>query len=127
MTMKSFVARLSRDQRQLVTTIRTWITEHEGLLRPEMGEIMGTEMLMFKANGGCKYGFTLGKYLTFHNWVMYCNPEIRERYANDLGVPKSRVQKSCINLSPGDMLNEAAFSDMFAAGAAVLWTEDAGL
>ena len=88
---------------------------------------MGSQMLMFKVNGSCKYGFTHGNHLTFHNWVMYCYPEIREKYADKLGVPKSRVQKSCINISPGDTLDEAAFSGMFKAGAAIPWTEQDGI
>ena len=123
MTMKDFVAGLNQAQRKIVTDLRTWITEHEGPVKVEMGEMMGSQMLMFKVNGSCKYGFTHGNYLTFHNWVMYCNPDIREKYADKLGVPKSRIQKSCINLSPGDTLNQQAFSGMFKAGAAVPWTE----
>ena len=112
-----------QEREKIVTDLRAWITEHEGPVKVEMGEMMGSPMLMFKVNDSCKYGFTHGRYLTFHNWVMYCNPEIREKFAAKLGVPKSRIQKSCINLSPADSLNEQAFSGMFKAGAEVPWAD----
>lgn len=117
MTEKKFLAGLSQEQRQLVSTIRSWIEEYENGLETSVGEIMGAPFLKYYAGGKLKYGFTLGKFLTFHNWVMYCNPKIREKYSGKLGVPKSRLQKSCINLSPNDQLNESAFKGMFHAGA----------
>ncbi len=116
MTEKKFLAELSQEQRQLVKKIRNWINQHEANIESSMGEIMAAPFLKLSAEGSFKYGFTCGKQLTFHNWVMYCNPKIREQYAGKLGVPKSRVQKSCINLHPGDQLDEAAFHAMFRAG-----------
>jgi hypothetical protein len=117
MTEKIFLSGLSPEQQALVHQIRSWIEEYEGNLETSMGEIMGAPFLKLQVEGKYKYGFTCGKHLTFHNWVMYCNPKIREQYAGKLGVPKSRVQKSCINIRPGDKLDEAVFKAMFQAGA----------
>ena len=116
MTDKSFLAELSPEQRHQVDTIRSWIDESEDRIDTSMGTIMGAPFLKLNVDGKFRYGFTQGKHLTFHNWVMYCNPEIRNTYAGKLGVPKSRVQKSCINLNPNDKLNETAFQAMFRAG-----------
>jgi len=117
MSEKKFLAGLSQEQQQLVSQIRGWIEEYEGSIETSMGEIMGAPFLKFMFAGKFRYGFTLGKFLTFHNWVMYCNPQIRDQYAGKLGVPKSRVQKSCINLRPDDQLNESVFKSMFCDGA----------
>ena len=116
MTEKSFLAELSPEQRHQVDTIRSWIDGSEDRIDTSMGTIMGAPFLKLNVDGKFKYGFTRGKHLTFHNWAMYCHPEIRETYAGKLGVPKSRVQKSCINLGPKDQLNESAFRAMFQAG-----------
>ena len=119
MSEKRFLAELSAEQLQTVNMIRDWIDEFETGIKTSMGEIMGAPFLKLNVEGKFKYGFTRGKHLTFHNWAMYCHPEIRETYASKLGVPKSRVQKSCINLGPRDQLNESAFCAMFQAGTGV--------
>ena len=121
MNITDFISRLSAEQQQLVQQIRGWIDAHEPEVVAKMGEMMGADMLMLMVNGQYKYGFTLGKQLTFHNWVMYCHPEIRKQYALDLGVPKSRVKKSCINLNQDDRLDETTFNAMLKAGVKVDW------
>jgi len=121
MNIKDFISRMTAEQQQQVNQIRGWINAHEHEVTAEMGEMMGMDMLMLKVNGEYKYGFTLGKQLTFHNWVMYCHPEIHDQYAFHLGVPKSRVKKSCINLNPDDRLDENAFNAMLKAGVRYPW------
>ncbi len=121
MSVDDYIRQGPDDQQQLYHRLRNLIEQVDGKTEARMIEMMGAPMLSLAVNGECKYGFSFGRQLSFHFWAMYCTPSIREKYAHTIGVPKSRVKKSCFNMAPGDELEEEQFRAMISASAGYVW------
>jgi len=79
-------------------------------LNIEVGDLMGNEALIYKQGGEFKYAFASHpKFLSFHNMVMYCNPELQKTF-KDL-FKHGKFQKSCINFSDVENFDFDSFKE----------------
>ena len=65
-------------------------------VKPEIGTMMGKEMILYHAPGTFKYGLSsVKKHISLHAMPLYASSELHSRYKTLL--PQANFQKGCIN------------------------------
>ena len=102
MTPTVFLNGLPPDRKKTLAAIRKLILTYDNSVTESVGEMMGKEMLIYKAGDIFKYALASTKgYMSFHSMVMYgCAPHLREKYITLL--KKAKFQKGCINFKTAD-------------------------
>ena len=96
MPITEFINTLPLQRQELLTGIHKIIIKEDKTVIPEIGKMMGKDMIIYKAMGAFKYGLASAKnYMSLHVLPMYCSPAIHSKYKEIL--PGANFQKGCIN------------------------------
>ncbi len=96
MTIEQFVDEMDEKHIQVTKKIMAILSKYEPGLTPNIIKTMGKEMIGYAQDGVFKYALASHpKHLSFHNMVMYCYPELNDKYLKKMKNAKFR--KGCIN------------------------------
>lgn len=101
MTKEKFLAQSDPFYRTIIESLIPLIEKYDKGLSAAVIQFMGTDMLGYTQEGEFKYAFSCHpRHLSFHSMVMYCYPEIHEKFKESL--PGGIFKKSCINFRKGE-------------------------
>lgn len=111
MTIKEYLDSIPAEHKKILTKLRTMIKKHDKSVKEYFGYSMKSQMIIFKHGDEFKYALASQKnHLSFHTMVMYCYPELREKYINTIKPAKFR--SGCINFSKYDEFPYEAVEEM---------------
>lgn len=103
MTIENFLSSQEPDRQSLLKKIHATISKADKGTIPEIGSMMGKEMIMYNQHGQMKYALaSMKKYMSLHVLPMYMNKVIFEKYKTLL--PAANFQKGCINFTSAEEL-----------------------
>jgi len=98
MTIQDFISRQLTERQVLLTQIHNIILKEDTSVNAAVENMMGKEMIVYKAAGIFKYGLaSMKNYLSFHAMPLYGSPILFSKYKNLLN--KANFQKGCINFN----------------------------
>ena len=98
MNIEEYLSRQVAERQYVLSKIHTAILDADSTVTPQIGKMMGQEMIIYNAPGTFKYGLSSGKkYMSLHLLPIYCVPDLHAKYKQLL--PKASFQKGCINFS----------------------------
>ncbi len=118
MTMSDFLLEQDSPRRGILSAIHRIITETDRQVKPEVGPMLGNEMIIYKQSGVFKYGLSSPKsHMSLHLMPMYGSPAIRSKYSKLL--KRAKFQKGCINFKKEDEMPVGTVKDLIRDCAAV--------
>ncbi|MCB0619719.1 MAG: hypothetical protein KDC43_23570 [Saprospiraceae bacterium] len=110
MNKEEFLQSLPAEHRDLIERLIPIVEKYETDLSQGIVQVMGSQMLGYRQDGEFKYAFASEKkHLSFHSMVMYCYPELRERFQSRFQTAK--FQKACINVARPAEFDLETFDD----------------
>jgi hypothetical protein len=101
MEIQEYLSNQPLDRQNVLTNIHEAIIGNDSTVKPELGLMMGKEMIIYKANGSMKYALASGKnYMSLHALPIYGSTVLHAKYTKLL--PRVKVQKGCINFNHED-------------------------
>jgi hypothetical protein len=101
MTPKEYISSQPKERQEQLTSIHEIILATNKKVTPEIGKMMGADMIHYKIKTYFVYGLASGKNnMTLHALPMYMNKHIHEKYSKLL--KKAKFQKGCINFNSVD-------------------------
>ncbi len=96
MSILQFISKQLPERQKILKEIHEIIIQTDKSVTAEVGQMMGKEMIVYKAPGIFKYGLSSVKnYMSLHLMPIYGSPVLHSRYKNLL--KKANFQKGCIN------------------------------
>jgi hypothetical protein len=96
MTILSFLSDQEPGRKQILLAIHDTILKFDKNAKPEVGSMMGKEMIIYKTSGIFKYGLSSVKdYMSLHIMPIYGSSKLHSKYEKLLN--KAKFQKGCIN------------------------------
>jgi hypothetical protein len=96
MTILSFLSDQEPGRKQILSAIHNIILKSDKNAKPEVGSMMGKEMIIYKTSGIFKYGLSSVKdYMSLHVMPIYGSAKLHSKYGKLLN--KTKLQKGCIN------------------------------
>ena len=103
MLITTFLQKQEPDRQLILTQLHEIIVSADATVEPEVGTMMGKEMILYKNRGVFKYGLASVKnYMSMHAMPIYCSPELHSKYEKLLD--KASFQKGCINFKTPDAM-----------------------
>jgi hypothetical protein len=101
MTPAAYISRQDASRRDILSKLHEIIIATDKTIVPEIGTMMGKEMIIYKAANVFKYGLASVKdYMSLHVLPMYGSPVIYGKYSQLLN--KAKFQKGCINFKTAE-------------------------
>lgn len=102
--IRIYIAGQSTERREILSLLHKIILDNDSTITPEIGLMMGKEMVIYKAKGLMKYALASVKsHMSLHVLPMYMNTSLFEKYKALL--PKAKFQKGCINFEAAEALS----------------------
>jgi Domain of unknown function (DU1801) len=96
MSILQFISKQLPERQKILKEIHEIIIQTDKSVTAEVGQMMGKEMIVYKAPGIFKYGLSSVKnYMSLHLMPIYGSPVLHSRYKNLL--KNANFQKGCIN------------------------------
>jgi len=96
MTTADYISQQKEDRKDTLTRIHAIILQEDETITPEVGTMMGKEMILYKEKGYFKYGLaSVASYITMHIMPIYGGSPLHAKYQALL--PGMKIQKGCIN------------------------------
>jgi hypothetical protein len=100
MKIEDYISRQPESRQSILVGIHQIITENDKNVIPEIGSMMGKEMIIYRERTQMKYGLASVKnYLSLHVMPIYGSPKLFAKYRALL--TKAVFQKGCINFNNG--------------------------
>jgi hypothetical protein len=100
MKIADYISRQPESRQSILAGIHQIITENDKNVIPEIGSMMGKEMIIYRERTQMKYGLASVKnYMSLHVMPIYGSPKLFAKYRALL--PKAVFQKGCINFNNG--------------------------
>ena len=122
MTASEYLSKQGPERKELLSSIHELILKTNKKVKPEVGKMMGGDMIQYKINNTFAYGLAgLKNHMTLHLLPMYMHKPIHEKYSKLL--KKAAFQKGCINFKDASemplniteqLLNDCAKIDLAA-------------
>lgn len=101
MSISEFINQFNPKHKAAAKAIMQIISEKEPSLEPQIKTTMGKEMICYEQNGEFKYAIASHpQHLSLHNMVMYCYPDLNDKFVNQF--TKAKFRKGCINFTNVD-------------------------
>ena len=96
MTPADYISQQQEDRKSILSRIHAIILQEDETITPEVGTMMGKEMIVYKEKGYLKYGLaSVASYITMHVMPIYGGSPLHAKYQALL--PGMKIQKGCIN------------------------------
>lgn len=97
MTVSEYLSSLTKEQKEVVSTLRKIVLESDKSVKEKVGKAMGGgDSLVYFEEDVFKYNIAITKnHYTFHTLIMYATPALH-KLAQD-SFPAAKLQKGCIN------------------------------
>jgi uncharacterized protein YdhG (YjbR/CyaY superfamily) len=96
MTPAQFIDSIESPRKELISAIHILIVKTNKGLVPEVSDMMGKQMLIYKNKGFFTYALASVKsHMSLHLMPSYANPALHAKYSKLLN--KAKFQKGCIN------------------------------
>ena len=113
MSISEFLATQPEDRKELLSQLHELIIQEDKTVTPEVGPMMGKEMIIYNAPGSFKYGLaSVKKYMSLHVLPMYLSTVLHEKYTSLL--VHAAFQKGCINFNNKDEMPLNIVKDLIA-------------
>jgi hypothetical protein len=101
MTVNEYLSKQEPERKELLSSIHELILKTNKKVKPEVGKMMGGDMIQYKINTTFAYGLAGQKnHMTLHLLPMYMHKPIHEKYSGLF--KKAAFQKGCINFKNAD-------------------------
>ena len=112
MLIADFISIQPNERKALLTKIHEIILDEDKTVEAVVKQMMGKEMIIYKADNVFKYGLASVKdYMSLHVLPMYGSPVIYSKY-NQL-LNKAKFQKGCINFKTGEEMPLPIVKELF--------------
>jgi hypothetical protein len=117
MTVSEYLKSLTKEQREVVSSIRKIVMESDKSVKEKVGKAMGGgDSLVYFEDDVFKYGIAIPKkYYSFHSLIMYSTPGLHKLAQESF--PDARLQKGCINFKSLDELSPVKFTKFMKSSA----------
>lgn len=101
MTAGEYLLKQEPERKELLSSIHELILKTNKKVKPEVGKMMGGDMIQYKIKTNFVFGLGSQKnHMTLHLLPMYMHKPIHEKYSKL--YKKAKFQKGCINFKNAD-------------------------